>query len=1143
MDNLMKAKMKKIFNLLSLLLALQFATFAQQPANRSTATKIADLLAQQPANQSAKYLSAMKEMEQFTSADFTALLLTLKPQGKDNSAVEFATNSYALYVMQQTAKPELRTRYVQGLLAALNQLSNRENKAYIFELLKFCGKDETISAVAPYLSDDYFAEKAARVLSAIHSVSANQTLTSALAKVGSEKTATAIIAALGEIGSSQSEDAIIASANQFNSANYKSTVLSALSKLGTAKSLRIFSDASRAVNYQFEQTNALGLAINYAYHLITINDKLSANTLANQIYQEANEQNAISAKVDALRVLTQIDPAKQHQTLLSLAVSDRNNTLQTTALSLLKDNTKTNEVLSIAGKIKSLNPLAQENILHFLAAKNVSASLPIVNKVFTSLKSSEAKIAALKALSVLSQENNTSSLIKYLATADEKEQNAIKTILLSSKNPQTFTILNNSLATASKTVQLNLLDILALRCNTESAKSVFSLLAKTKDNEVKLAAYKALPNVVSDKDFTEAFSALDRANDDELKFAQNAVSAAFLSSPERQARVSKMAASISRSNAPSAARLFPIFASEGSPQSLQAVQNYLNQPGELRNAAIAALASWSNPSALTALTSLLRNEKDDKNFNTVFAGFIKQLNASSANNSQKTLLLREAFELAKTTAQKTAALTSLKATGTYQALAFAANYLNDADLKKTATDVVMNIAMDNKSYLGTDVRNWLEKAKNNLSGSESSYLKEAIVRHLAEMPRAEGFVSIFNGKDLTGWKGLVENPIKRAKMTSDELNQQQALADEKMRASWSVENGTLLFNGKGDNLATTKLYGDFEMLVDWKLDKNGKEPDAGIYLRGTPQVQIWDISRTNVGAQVGSGGLYNNTKNPSKPLKVADNPLGDWNTFKIRMVDDKVSVWLNGELVVDQVTLENYWDRNQAIFPTEQIELQAHGSKVWYRDIYVKELPRKQIFALSEQEKKEGFEMLFDGTSLNKWTSSPAYEINDEGFITANPAAKFGKNIYTKDEYADFVYRFEFKLTPGANNGVGIRAPLEGDAAYLGYEIQVLDDDADIYKELAPYQYHGSVYGIIPAKRGAQKPLGEWNEEEIRIKGNKIKVTLNGQVIVDGDIKKATRKGTADKKEHPGLQKTSGHIGFLGHGSEVFFRNIRIKKL
>jgi hypothetical protein len=152
-------------------------------------------------------------------------------------------------------------------------------------------------------------------------------------------------------------------------------------------------------------------------------------------------------------------------------------------------------------------------------------------------------------------------------------------------------------------------------------------------------------------------------------------------------------------------------------------------------------------------------------------------------------------------------------------------------------------------------------------------------------------------------------------------------------------------------------------------------------------------------------------------------------------------------------------------------------------------------------------------------------------------------NIYTAREYSDFQLRFEFQLTPGANSGVGIRAPREGDAAYVGMEIQVLDDGAPVYKDLQAYQYHGSVYGIIPATRGALRPVGEWNSEEIAVRGSRITVTLNGTVIVDGDLADAARNGTLDKKEHPGLRRPSGHIGFLSHDTVVRFRNIRIKDL
>ena len=139
--------------------------------------------------------------------------------------------------------------------------------------------------------------------------------------------------------------------------------------------------------------------------------------------------------------------------------------------------------------------------------------------------------------------------------------------------------------------------------------------------------------------------------------------------------------------------------------------------------------------------------------------------------------------------------------------------------------------------------------------------------------------------------------------------------------------------------------------------------------------------------------------------------------------------------------------------------------------------------------------------------------------------------------------RFEFQLTPGANNGLGIHAPLEGDAAYVGKELQILDNTADKFKDLEEYQYHGSVYGVIPAKRGFLKPVGEWNSQEVVVNHPNIKIILNGEIIVDGDYLEASKNGTLDHKDHPGLQRSSGHIGFLGHGDVVRFRNISIKEL
>jgi hypothetical protein len=288
--------------------------------------------------------------------------------------------------------------------------------------------------------------------------------------------------------------------------------------------------------------------------------------------------------------------------------------------------------------------------------------------------------------------------------------------------------------------------------------------------------------------------------------------------------------------------------------------------------------------------------------------------------------------------------------------------------------------------------------------------------------------------------------------------------------------------------------------------------------------------------------LYNNQKNPSKPLVLADNAIGDWNTFRIKMEGDRVTVYLNGVLVVDNVVMENYWDRTMPIFVKDAIELQAHGTDLAFRNIFVKELNLDDV-KLSAEEEAEGFKLLFNGKNLDNWQGNKVDYTAIDGEIVVSPKEGAHGNIFTEKEYSNFIMRFEFQLTPGANNGLGIHAPLQGDAAYVGKELQILDNEADIYKDLQPYQYHGSVYGIIPAKRGFLKPVGEWNYEEVVVKGDDVKVTLNGTVILEGNMKKSSKNGTLDHKDHPGLQRNKGYIGFLGHGSDLKFRNLRIKEL
>lgn len=199
-------------------------------------------------------------------------------------------------------------------------------------------------------------------------------------------------------------------------------------------------------------------------------------------------------------------------------------------------------------------------------------------------------------------------------------------------------------------------------------------------------------------------------------------------------------------------------------------------------------------------------------------------------------------------------------------------------------------------------------------------------------------------------------------------------------------------------------------------------------------------------------------------------------------------------------------------------------------------------FQLSGKEKRQGYHVLFDGTSMDQWKGNTAEYVLEEGTITMRPSQRGGGNLYTKNTYTDFILRFEFWLSPAGNNGLGLRHDyVEPDKGYSGMELQILDNEHPDYANLEPGQYHGSVYKIIPAKRGFLKPAGEWNIQEVRAKGDHIQVILNGEMILDGHLKEATARLKPGSFQNAVLNE-SGHIAFLGHGSVVKFRNIRIRE-
>jgi hypothetical protein len=412
-------------------------------------------------------------------------------------------------------------------------------------------------------------------------------------------------------------------------------------------------------------------------------------------------------------------------------------------------------------------------------------------------------------------------------------------------------------------------------------------------------------------------------------------------------------------------------------------------------------------------------------------------------------------------------------------------------------------------------------------------------------PRSpKGFTTLFDGKTLTGWHGMPHfDPYKLAAMPEDK---RKALIEEwtaDAKKHWKVENGELVNDGNGAYLTTDKEYGDIELLIEYKTVPKA---DSGIYLRATPQVQIWDTTKEggkwSIGADKGSGGLWNNTPGtPGRdPLVHADRPFGEWNTFRIIMVGERVTVIFNGKLVVDHARLENFWNKKLPLLKKAPIQLQTHGGEIRWRNIYIREIPSDEANAILAKHNTKGYESIFSGKDFTGWAGPvDQYQVKD-GAIVCRPGK--GGTIYTKNEYSDFMARLEFKLPPGGNNGLAIRYPGQGDTAYVGMcELQVLDDTAPQYAKLDPRQYHGSAYGMVPAHRGYQRPVGEWNFQEVTIKGPTIKVELNGTIILDCDLSKVTQYMA--NSPHPGKNRTTGHFGFAGHNDPVAFRKIQIKRL
>ncbi|MGB8957999.1 MAG: family 16 glycoside hydrolase [Candidatus Aminicenantales bacterium] len=1056
----------------------------------------------------------------------------LPPGSGDDSKARFAVNGLAVYVTRAGAEAE-RLLFARTLLAALAAKPDKQVASFVMTQLQLAGKRESVKPLAGFLKDDALAGPAAAALQAIGSPEAARALLRGLG-TAAQGARISIVDALGELRSREAVKKLLPLAESGDE-GLRRAARFALANIGDPAAAPALTRV-RVASSQGERAQAPGLYLLFARRLAESGKTTEALAAARSILDSHNGPGESQVASDALTLLVSILKDKAVPDLLG-AVDSPVPAFRGAALEMAATVGKDDTTARWVEKASASTPEVRAGIIGMLGRRGDKTALPFVRE---SLKSNDeiVRLAAIPAAVRLGGEAVLPDLFALIGSGDEKTVAALKTSLLGFDGRRVVPEAVRLLDTTPLPGKAVLVDIIGEKGAKPEIDRVFAL-ASDPEPATRAAALGALAKLAGEENLPRLVDMLEKATDgDDIVRLQDAVAAAELRDAAPARRGAALVDLLKDAAPARKAVILRVLPEIGGALAMRAAAGETeNQDSQVRTAAVYALSRWPDFAAAGDLLRIATTTASKRYRLLAVDGYARLVGQANMLGQRKLALFQDLLAKPFDDSDKKAVVTGAASIREPEALRLLASCLDNPALGETAAAGALELASEQapqeRWLSGHEAISVLRRIQARTAGG-AEY--ERIGALIAQRLRQGGFVPLFDGRGFDGWKGLVADPPARTQMSPQELAKAQGEADDRMRAHWKVVDGVLVFDGQGESLCTASDYGDFELLVDWKIEKGG---DSGLYLRGSPQVQIWDPDAN----PVGSGGLYNNQKGKSVPLEKADRPVGEWNSFRVIMIGDRVSVYLNDKLVVDNTILENYWERDKPIYPTGQIELQAHGNRLYFRNIFIREIPRDPAMPqMTQAEADEGFAPLFNARDLDGWTGDTKGYAAEDGKIVIHPELGSG-NLYTAKEYADFVLRFEFKLTPAANNGLGVRAPLEGDAAYAGMEIQILEDGSPVYWGLRPYQYHGSIYGVVAARRGFLRPPGEWNAEEVTVKGRRVRVVVNGSTAVDADLDAASAGGTIDGNEHPGLKRESGHIGFLGHGSIVEFRNLRLKEI
>lgn len=918
-------KFRALVLILSALFLFSSGHYAQEAG--TLGSKVSTILAKFPAENS-------------TDKDLCAAeLLSLGPKGlrdvcrrlaapgtDDDSLARFAVDAVAAYVMRPGAEAE-RLMFIKELLKALAEPGNTDVKIFLISQIQLAGKREAVKPLGKFLKDSKLCGPAARALVAIRTSDAEGVFIKALGRAPLANKIN-VVQALGELRSAAAVKKIMPFASMANE-NLRLAALAALANIGDVAALPALEKITVTAS-PYDRAKAASLYLLFGQRLWESGKKDAAEKICRDFIKNSTAAGESQVRASALSLLARILGPDILDVLLE-AVDSADSPFRQRALEIADSIPGEAATARWIEKISKTQPEAQAEIIAMLGRRGDKSAFPVVRDKLRS-EDKAVRLAAITAAAKFGGAEVFDEIWPLIQTEDEDQVKATKQALLTFPAGQVVAKAAALLGEAPPHARAALIEILAERRAREQAGLILAQ-ARSENEVIRRASLRAIETLGRAEDVPQIIDLLLTVSAaPELTLIQNGLVAAANQVANPEMRADEILAALEKTQGSKRVNLMRPLARIGGTKALQfIIAETKGQDPSMQTAALLTLANWLDASASEELFKIARAAADRRSRYLALQGITRLSQDAALSFEQKLQFLKEAIEIAVETEEKNFVISALANVRTMESLKTAAKFLDDPLFQVKAAQAILGMALPSAGAEGLAGRDTAIILKKAALFIDNEYDKGQAEKYVQEILAKDGFSRLFNGKNLAGWKGLVADPVKRARMTPAELAKAQREADEIMRQHWKVIDGALVFDGKGHSLCTLKDYGDFEMFVDWKIGPKG---DSGVYLRGSPQVQIWDPAQS----PEGSGGLYNNKINPAKPLVPADRPVGEWNTFYIKMVGERVTVYLNGVLVVDNVVMENYWERDKPIYPVGQLELQAHSTPLFFKNIYLREL-------------------------------------------------------------------------------------------------------------------------------------------------------------------------------------------------------------